>query len=270
MHLLHHAAAEHDHLRRYRDDHVHAHLRQIRRLQLPRGVILGHQLGGKPPALFNRGAAGQPFEAVPMIRAYAVGHGVALLRREDHVPHFRVHQSVHHLAVDHQTAANARAHRHIQQAAVPLARAHGVFRQRRVHIRVDARGHAQRVLERGHQRILDPFLLRGLGDAAVGRRGRVQIQRAEGADAQRLHVEFPDKIHNLRHGDVGRERRKAGALKLKNLPIFVSDCADHLGSARLQCANEHNVPPSLRAASRPPLVGRLISSARFLALFSDP
>jgi len=201
-----------------------------------------------------------------MIRAYAVGHGVALLRREEHVPHFRVHQPVHHLAVDHQTAADARAHRHIQQAAAPLARAHGVFRQcRRVHVRVDARGHTQRVLERGHQWILNPFLLRGLGDAAVGRRGRVQVQRAEGADAQRLHVEFPDKIDNLRHGDVGRERRKAGALK--HAALRVADRADHLGSARFQCANEHNVPPSPRAASRPPLAGRLIASARAFSLF---
>ncbi len=68
---------------------------------------------------------------------------------------------MHHLAIDHQTAADARADRHIQQAGKSLARPHRMFRQRGcVHVRVDARRHTKRLLKRIQQRIVDPF---GLG-----------------------------------------------------------------------------------------------------------
>ena len=149
-------------------------------------------------------------------------------------------------------AANTRAHRHIQQAAAPLTRAHRVFRQRRrVHIRVDARRHTQRILERRHQWIIDPLFFRRFGDVAVSRRSRIQVKRAERADSQRLDVEFPDKIHNLRHGHIRRERLKTGALE--HAALRIADRADHFGAARFQCANKHKPSSFLRPHGFRPL-----------------
>lgn len=183
-------------------------------------------------------------------------HRIAFQRCKDHVPHFRMHQPVDHPAVCHEAAANTRAHRHIQQAAAPLARAHRVFRQRRrVHIRVDARRHTQRILERRHQWIIDPLFFRRFGDVAVSRRSRIQVKRAERADSQRLDVEFPDKIHNLRHGHIRRERLKTGALE--HAALRITDRADHFGAARFQCANKHKPSSFLRPAWFPPFAGRL-------------
>lgn len=74
--------------------------------------------------------------------------------------HLRMDKSMHHLAVDHQTAADARADRHIQQAGKSLARAHRMLRQcSGVHVRVDARRHAERLLKRTQQRIVNPTVL---------------------------------------------------------------------------------------------------------------
>lgn len=107
-----------------------------------------------------------------------------------------------------------RADRHIQQAGKSLARSHRMFRQRGcVHVRVDARRHAKRLLKRIQQRIVDPFGLGGLGDPAVGRRSRVQVERTERADAQRHYIKLANKIHDLRNRHIRRQRRETCPLQ---------------------------------------------------------
>ena len=205
-------------------------------------MIVRHQLRRQPPALFHRRAAGQPLQAVPVERTHAALHRVALRRDDQHVPRLRVHQTVHRLSVDQDAAADARAHREIEHVPGALSRAQAVFRQcGDVGRRVDRHGHMECLPEHRQQRIVPPLRLGRTGDAAVRRRGRIQIQRPERADAQRLHVKRPDKLHDLRNRCLRRSRRKAGALH--HAALRIANRCGHVRAARLKRSNEHESPP---------------------------
>ena len=235
MLFVHHAAAQHYAVRRVEQHRVGAHLAQVVGLQLPGEVIVGQSGSLYLPAGLYRRAAGQALQAALVAVAAALGHGIVGMHAHHDVAQLRMHGPVQYVAVHDHAAAYARAHRDVQAAAQPLARAHGVLGYGgRVHVGVKAHRYAQRLLERAVQGIVDPQLLGGRGYIAIGGALPVQIDRAEAAHAQRVHLMAREKVDYRRHGL--RRRGGGNAFPLKHIAVFIAGGQHHLGAAGLQCA----------------------------------
>ena len=236
--LLHHAAAQHDLLRRKHKNRRHAHLRQIIALQHPGGMIRRKLLRGLAPAFENRRTAGHAFQTAVVERAGAVRHRIVRMRPQPEMAKFRMNQSMDNFVFHHNTRADARTNRHVNAAGQPLRRAHTVFGDcRRVHIVVVAAGYADRLAQFGQERIVRPALLGRTGNVTVRRRILMQVDRTKAGHAQRVDRFAFEKLNQPGHRFRRGKRRIADAGKYT--PRLIADGADHFRSAGFQCAKSH-------------------------------
>ena len=127
--LLHDSAAHHYALGRQGHGDIGDSVSQVLCLQVPGRVALGQGAGGGAPPGLHRGAGGQPFEAVAVVRARPVeGVGGAVVGDAD-VSHLRVARAVERAAFYDRAASDAGAYGDVDQAADCAAIPPAVFSQ---------------------------------------------------------------------------------------------------------------------------------------------
>ncbi|KAJ8574936.1 hypothetical protein ON010_g4274 [Phytophthora cinnamomi] len=231
------AAADHDHVRRREERHVDAQVGQVVRDGVPHGVVVRDvgELAAVDARARGDGARGHhALDAVAVERTDALEARLLVLRRlgHDDVAALRVHEAVDGAAVRAHADADARAHRDVHGAAdVAVAAVRHLVQRRRVHVRVEADGHArERALEHAHDVRVAPVGLGRARDVAVRRRLLVEVHGAERRDADRVELALLEPGHDGAHGLVGGRRVHLELLQ-DVLRVVLGDGRDPRGAA---------------------------------------
>jgi hypothetical protein len=187
--LLHHAAAEHEALRRGQQRDLCAQLPQVVRFDAPQRMIVRRLAEFATEAGVERGAAGEAFETVAMKRTDAVETAVVRMPARTQVAGFGMQQPVQRPPAHDQADTDTGAHGDVGQVIESLAGAPAAFGQRRrVDVGVQADGHGKPCGQRRHQACAAPAGLGRSEQPAVVRRARVEFERSETADADRAKI----------------------------------------------------------------------------------
>ena len=235
--LVHHAAAEDDAARRVHEHEVRAHLPQIIPLERPHLSVVRELGRGLSPARGDGRAGGEALETARVARADAASllGGTGLYQ---HVAGLGVQHAVKEPARAHDARAHAGADGHVDGVLEPLAAAEDHFAEAgNVHVRVVGHRNPEGVGERGAKTIASPRELGRLEDGTVAPIFGVDAGRAEGADAQRVHIAGGEPLDHLRDGLGGRKRR--GLHTVENLAVAGHHGTNHLGPAGLEGAEPH-------------------------------
>src|SRR4051812_25218325 len=144
MFLLHHTASHDDALRRERYRQIHQSQREIMRFEVPPGMFGPERgCGLLPPSLHGR-TAGEPFQAVTVIRTDAGERVASPVMWDMKMTHFRMNESMNNPAVDQGASPDARADRHVDRVLQALGCAPPSLGQNRaVHIGIKRHGHIE-------------------------------------------------------------------------------------------------------------------------------
>ncbi len=141
-------------------------------------------IGGTAPPVLDRRPAGEPLQAIAVVRAPS-RVGVVGMAGHAQVSHLRVDQSVHGTAPDERPAADAGSDREIDGVLQSLRRPPPPFAERRpVDVGVDRNGHTQRRGERPDHVGSRPARFRSRRYVPVFGGVRPQFQRSEGGDSE--------------------------------------------------------------------------------------
>ena len=234
-----HPAAEDDPFGGEDEDDVRQAEREVLRLQLP-DLGVGQLLPRPAPALAQRGPRGEALEAVAVERAGA-GEGIALaVVRDQHVADLGMEQAVDRPPVDEDPAADPGADGDVDEGVEPLGGAVAPLAHRGgVDVGVEGDRDAERRRQRRDHVGVAPARLRRRRDRPPARRGAVHLDRAEGADADRLEVGHGGEEPG-RAAERLRRRRRREALR----PL---DLAVALPTAHVQRVPPASIPPMLIA-----------------------
>ena len=234
---MHDAAAQNDFLRGQDHDVVHQGLGDVRALQLPNlGTV--HQLHGLfTPAALNGRTAGKALQAVGMIGA-DTAFRILGMPGQQNVASLGVQHAMQQFSARADAHAHAGADGYVDGAVKPLGTAVGHLPQTgTVHIRVQAHRHVQLFFQSPQKVKVAPGQLGRVQNPAVGGGLGLHVHRAKGRNPQGFYVLVLKIAHDLLH----RLLRRGGGdgYLLQNCSVFISQGADHLGAARLQCSDQH-------------------------------
>ena len=190
------------------------------------------------PPLLDGWPRNEPLKAVVVIGAAGccANRVVGVLLDPD-VPSFRMEHTVHQLALAHHAGTHAGPNGQIQNVVEALAASKRAFSQTgNVYVGVVSAWHAQGVPQRAEHVEVTPRNLGRVQDVAVLAGFGVNARGAERANAQRGYAAALEPANDLLDGFC---RRGGGEFRaLKNGSVGIARCADHLGPARLQGAQQ--------------------------------
>lgn len=144
----------------------------------------GNALGGYPGSRGDGRPRRQAFDTIAVKHAGAVP-GIARFAGDTQMPQFAVAESVCGPSIDHETDSHAGAHGHIGEVRQMPGCAPSALGQRgAVHVGIESHGQGEAFREAPGHIGVSPARLRRRSNRAIVRRCTVQIDRAEGGDAQ--------------------------------------------------------------------------------------
>ena len=159
------------------------------RLKCPSGMVRGQFRGRDAPSCLDRWTRGETFQTVVMERA-TTSIGVALtIVWYPNVPHFRVKQSVHNLAVHHRAATDSSANCQVNEVRKRLGGAPPRFSQGcSVDVSIKPHGNIERGADCANEVEVLPIQFRCRRDMAIVRRRGAQVDWPKGTDADRAKI----------------------------------------------------------------------------------
>jgi hypothetical protein len=228
----------------------------MRAVSAQAGCSGGRVSAGTPQRWAEGGTADVAFDAVLMKGALARGirRQAGHRGRHEQVAGLGMQQAVQESAMDEDADADAGADGDVDERVQPLAGAPEMLAEhRRIDIGVERHGHLQAVAEKAEQVGLLPAGFRCCRDAAKAGAGRVEVERAKAADAERGEVAVLRALRRKPLGTGGQRlrgccRREAGGGQ--HLIGTATKAADKLGAAGLDGGEERSLPGVMRGGRR--------------------
>src|SRR3546814_92441 len=149
------------------------------------------------------------FEAIAVERADAAEIPIIRVARDADMPHLGMRDAVNQLPSDHRAAADPGPDGQVERRAAPPPRAPAIFGKRgAADVGIDRDRTAERARKGRRHRRAAPAGLGGPRDSAPGRRARIEVEWAEGGDADRGII-TADRTEPVDRGPPGPEDGRA-------------------------------------------------------------
>ena len=237
MFLMHNTATKNNSFRRQYQNQIYQSLSDIISFQLPYFFLICQFYSFFAPACFDRRACSQTFQTGFVIWAFTFVMIFRMFSHQD-MSGFRMQHTMKQFSVAHNTHTNTGSDSDIYAVFQTFGDSPGGFSQcRSIYIRIKSHRNIQCFFKSTDNIAICPCQLWCGRDITIGFRVTVYINRSKAADSQCFDLFIFKILNQFRKCDLrsfGRNR-----YPFKNLSVFVSDCADHLGSACFQCSQSH-------------------------------